>query len=147
LIHTMTTKALKKRLTRLEKQIKQEMNPSVQAAKDKTFCRICTLSFRGLKIHLQTKHPEISLCQYKKKYGIRVESVDIMMDKLQCATKEELSQIMATSKDGIFKRLKNGTSGRNIQRAYEIIAILLDRMTDEQLAKSRRQIRFLMDTE
>ena len=93
------------------------------------------------------KHPEISLCEYKKKYGLNLNSIDVMMDKFQCRNQEELAEIMATNKDGIFKRLQNGTCGRNIQRAYEIIAILLNRMTEEQLKKSIRQIRFLMDTE
>ena len=143
----MTTKALKKRLTRLENQIKHKMYPSVQAAKDKTFCRICELSFQGLLKHLNTKHPEISLCRYKKKYGIKVEIIDILMDKLKCNSEDELAEMMATHKQGLFKRLKNGTARRNTLRAYEIIAILLERMTDEQLEKSIKQIRFMIDTE
>lgn len=108
-------------------------------------CNICQKTYNSLARHLKNHHPEISVCKYKKQFNIAVNPVDTMLDKLQCSSKQELADILGTTRTGLIYKVRKGTAHLNILRPYAIIQILLNRMDEEQLQKVRRQIRFMAD--
>lgn len=114
----------------------------------KNYCEICDKNFFGLKAHLNKKHPEISACEYKKKYGLKIETIDILMDKFSCANEAQLAALLNTTRTGGINRMKKRTSNPHIIRLYLIIGILLERLTDEEeLKKTIRRIKFKIDME
>ena len=84
-------------------------------------------------------------------FGIKVEIIDILMDKLKCSTEKELAGILGTTRTGgivSLKRKNFNTLNPHVYRLYTILIILLERITDEkELSRTIRQIRFQIDME
>jgi len=116
--------------------------------KPKNHCEICKKTFFGLKAHLNKKHPELTACEYKKMFGIEIETIDILMDKLKCSNEAQLAEILGTTRTGGIHSLKKNTVNPHVNRLYKILVILLERITDQkELNRTIRQIRFQIDME
>jgi len=119
--------------------------------RSKNHCRICEKSYFGLKMHLSKKHPELTACEYKTKFRLEIETIDILMDKLGCTNEQQLAEILGTTRTGGIVSLKRkdfNILNPHVSRLYKIIVILLERITDKkELNRTIRQIRFQIDME
>ena len=60
----------------------------------------------------------------------------------QCSSIAELAELLAISRDTLFKA-QRWEAGRHTIRSLKIIEILTDNMSEKQLQKSLKKIRFL----
>ncbi len=110
------------------------------------YCKLCDKSIISINQHLFRSHPEITLYQYKKQFKIDVDTIDILMDKLDCRTQKDLALMLGASSTWSINNLKKNIHGRTpLQIAYKFLSILLKNMPEPELKKSLREFRFFMN--